>query len=163
MAFPLRIRLRYKVTRAAALGEQVVRIEARQMFRSNGLIDDLVVYGKPQDYLHFADIVGNAIASKEPTLILSESDISVKIVRDESESELFTSLQNEINEYHSMDDWNNRSILIVIGNSIVLANLQAFLNDLSRRGEGYSYISEYSETSSYSSNSPEWRLHVELS
>ncbi|MFZ0546031.1 MAG: hypothetical protein WAM60_11365 [Candidatus Promineifilaceae bacterium] len=139
-----------------------MKIEARQIFRSNGQIDELVVYGKPEDYLHFADFVGKAITSKGPTLMLSESDISVQIVRDESESELFTSLQNEMNEYYSMDDWNNRTILKVIGSSSVLANLQAFLNDLSGRGDGYSYISEYSGTSSYSSNSPEWRLHVEF-
>ncbi|MGA8204093.1 MAG: hypothetical protein WB812_06200 [Woeseiaceae bacterium] len=139
-----------------------MKIEARQIFRSNGLIDDLVVYGKPEDYLLFADFVGKAITSKKPTLLLSVSDISVQIVRDESESELFTSLQNETNEYYSIDDWNNRTILRVIGSSSVLANLQTYLDDLSGRGDGYSYISEYSETSSYSSNSPEWRLHVEF-
>lgn len=132
------------------------------MFRSQGLIDDLVVYGKPEDYLLFAEFIGRAIASNEPTIMMSESDISIRIVRDESENELFTSLQNEMNEYFSMDEWNNRSILKVLGSSSVLTNLQTFFNDLCRRGEGYSYISEYSESSGYSSNSPEWRLHVEI-
>jgi len=132
------------------------------MCRSNGLIDDLVVYGKAEDYLLFADLVGKAIESKEPTLMLTESDISVLIVRDEAEEKLFTSLQNELNEYFSMSDWNNRCTLRVFGSGSVLASLQAFLTDLSGRGEGYSYLSEYSESIDYSSSSPEWRLHIEI-
>lgn len=145
-----------------ALGERIVKIESRQMFRSNGLIDDLVVYGKPEEYLLFAEFVGKAISSKAPTLMLSESDISVEIICDESENELFTSLQNTTNDYFSMDDWNSRNILRIYGSSNILVSLQGFLNDLSGRGDGYSYISEYSKSYGYSCNSPEWRLHVEI-
>ena len=39
------------------LGELIVRIELRQVFRSNGLIDDLLVYSKPQGYQQLADVV----------------------------------------------------------------------------------------------------------
>lgn len=144
------------------LGEKVVRIEARQMFRPNGLIDDLVLYAKPEEYHQFADFVGKAISSNTPTLMLSESDISIEIIRDETEEELFTSLQNKTNDYFSMDDWSNRDALRIYGSHRVLSCLQEFLNDLAGRGEGYSYLSEYSETSGYSSSSPEWRLHVEI-
>ncbi|WP_156804400.1 hypothetical protein [Gallaecimonas xiamenensis] len=139
-----------------------MRIEARQMFRSNGLIDDLVLYAEPEEYHQFADFVGKAISSNTPTLMLSESGISIEIIRDEAEEELFTSLQNKTNEYFSMDDWNNRDILRIYGSKSVLTDLKEFLNDLAGWGEGYSYISEYSEASGYSSNSPEWRLHVEI-
>ena len=126
----------------AALGETVVRIEARQMFRPNGLIDDFVVYGKSEDYLLFADYVGKAVNSEDPSSMPSESGIVVEITRDEAETELFTSLQNEQNEYFSFDDWNNRTILRVYGSGRVLSALQLFLRDLSGRGDGYSYISE---------------------
>jgi len=145
-----------------ALGKKIVRIEARQMFRSNGLIDDLVLYAKPEEYLQFADFVAKANSSKHPALVLSESDISIEIIRDETEEELFISLQNKTNDYFSMDDWNNRDILRIYGSNRILSSLQEFLNDLAGRGEGYSYISEYSENENYSSNSPEWRLHVEI-
>ena len=37
-----------------------MRIEHRKMYRSNGLIDDFVVYGQPEEYLLFADLVGKA-------------------------------------------------------------------------------------------------------
>ena len=132
------------------------------MFRSNGLIDDLVLYAKPEEYHQFADFVSKAISSKNPTLMLSESDISIEIIHDETEEELSTSLQNKTNDYFSMDDWNNRDILRIYGSNRVLSSLQIFLNDLAGRGEGYSYISEYSESENYSSSSPEWRLHVEI-
>lgn len=139
-----------------------MRIEARRMYRSNGLIDDLVLYGAVEDYLLFAEFVGKAISSKEPTLMLSESDISIEIICDEAEEELFTSLQNKTNDYFSADDWSNRNTLRVYGSGSTLSSLQAFLNDLAGRGDGYSYISEYSESYGYSCNSPEWRLHVEI-
>ncbi|WP_203142927.1 hypothetical protein [Marinobacter mangrovi] len=139
-----------------------MRIEARQMFRPNGLIDDLVVYGKPEDYLLFADYLGKAVSSEEPISMASESDIVVEITREEAKAELFTSLQNEQNEYFSFDDWNNRTILRIYGSGSVLSALQSFLRDLAGRGNGYSYISEYSERYSYARNSPEWRLHVEI-
>jgi hypothetical protein len=130
------------------------------MYQSNGLIDDLIVYGTPEDYLLFAELVKKAINAK-PTLMLSELDISIEIKCDESKRELFTSLQNEANEYYSMEDWNNRKLLRIHANSNVLASLQSFLHDLSVRGDGYSYLSEYSKSFGYSGNSPEWRLHVE--
>ena len=139
-----------------------MRIEVRQQFRSNGLIDDLALYAKPEGYLQFANFVGKAINSGKPTLMPTESNISVEIVCDEDDEELFTSLQNKANDYFSMDDWNNRNILRVYGASSILDSLQAFLVNVASRGEGYSYISEYSENSVYSSESPEWRLHVEI-
>jgi hypothetical protein len=132
------------------------------MFRTNGLIDDLVLYAKPEEYHQFADFVGKAISSNNPTLMLSESKISIEIIRDEEKEELFTSLQNKTNDYFSMDDWNNRDILRIYGSNRVLSCLQVFLNDLAGREEGYSYISEYSEANGYSISSPEWRLHVEI-
>ena len=139
-----------------------MRIEARRMFRSNGLIDGLVIYAKPEEYRQFADFVAKAINSKKPTWMLSESDISIEIIRDDAEKVLFTSLQNKMNEYFSIDDWNNRDILRVYGSQCVLSSLQAFLHDLAGRGEGYSYVSEYSESKHYSNHSPEWRLHIEV-
>ena len=139
-----------------------MRIEVRRMFRSNGLIDDFVLYAKPRGYLQFADFIGKALYSKQPTLMLTESDISIEIICDDTVEELFTSLQNKTNDYLSIDDWNNRNILRIYGNEKSLADLQSFLVDLSGRGEGYSYISEFSEEGSYSNNSPEWRLHVEI-
>jgi hypothetical protein len=139
-----------------------MRIEARQMFCSNGLIDDLVLYAKPEEYHQFAEFIGKAVSSKNPTLMLSESDISIEIIPDEEEKELFTSLQNKPNDYFSLDDWNNRDILRIYGSDRILSSLQEFLYDLAGRGEGYSYISEYSGSENYSNNSPEWRLHVEI-
>lgn len=139
-----------------------MRIELRQMHRSNGLIDDVVVWGSPDDYIQFADTVGQAINSNGPVVMKSESDISLEICKDETEEDLFTSLQNEKNEYLSMDEWNNRNLLRLCGNKSVLESLKVFLKDVSGRGEGYSYISEYSENHGYSRKSPEWRLHVEV-
>ncbi|GAA3574224.1 hypothetical protein GCM10022265_24020 [Marinobacter xestospongiae] len=132
------------------------------MFRPNGLIDDLVLYGKPEDYLLFADHVGKAVSSEEPSSMASDSDFVVEITREDAKAELFTSLQNKQNEYFSFGDWNNRTILRIYGSGSVLSALQSFLRDLSGRRDGYSYISEYSERYSYSRNSPEWRLHVEI-
>ena len=103
------------------------------MFRSNGLIDDLVLYAKPEEYRQLSDFVGKAISTEEPTLMLSESDISIEIILDETEEELFTPLQNKTNDYFSMDDWNNRDILRIYGSGSILARLQAFLNDLAGR------------------------------
>ncbi len=139
-----------------------MRIEARQLFRSNGLIDDLVLYARPEEYLKFAEGVGKAINSKKPELIFSESNILVEIICRNAEEELSTSLQNKENNYVSMDDWNTRNILRIFGSTNSLIALQAFLIDLAGRGIGYSYISEYSDDCKYSSNSPEWRLHVDI-
>lgn len=55
------------------------------MFSSNLLIDDLVLYVKPEDCHEFAGSVGKAISSKDPALMLSESDISIEIIRDDPE------------------------------------------------------------------------------
>jgi hypothetical protein len=61
-----------------------------------------------------------------------------------------------------MDDWKNRNILRVYGTRSTLESLQKFLVNLAAKGEGYSHISEYSENCVYSTESPEWRLHVEI-
>lgn len=141
----------------------MLTIEARAMFRSNGLIDDFVVYGTPEDYLHLAKQIALGVCTKEPVIIQTDSPISIEVRLDETQKELFTSLQNQDNEYLSMADWKARNILRVMGNHNTLENLRVFLVDLSTRGEGYSYLSEYSDHNHYLPASPEWRLHVELS
>ena len=86
----------------------------------------------------------------------------IEITCDNSEdTELFTSFQNRDNEYFSMEAWECRNILKVQASSIILKELVLFLRELSGRGVGYSYLSEYSEKYAYSTFSPEWRLHVE--
>ena len=139
----------------------MLRIELRQKFRSNGLIDEVVVFGTPEEYLQFAELVNTAINSTEPIFLESDSLVRIEISQSEYSEELFTSLQNENDEYFSMQDWAARDILRVKGSDAVLRKLSAFLVDLSGRGIGYSYISEFSESSSYLNHSPEWRLHVE--
>jgi hypothetical protein len=139
----------------------VLSIELRQIFRPNGLIDDVVVYGAPVDYLQFSESVKRAIATCDPVVLETDSPISIEIKREKDAGHLFTSFQNEANEYFSLRDWNDRNILRVVGSEAVLSELSGFLSDLAGRGRGYSYISEYSESNAYSGNSPEWRLHVE--
>lgn len=131
------------------------------MYRSNGLIDDFVVYGTAEDYVHFSNIVKEAVSSSKPLVLATDSSFNIQVSKDSEFDELFTSLQSEDNQYFSHKDWENRSILRVIGSELVLETLHKFLQDLSHRGEGYSYISEYSESNHYSTYSPEWRLHVE--
>ncbi|MCG8314881.1 MAG: hypothetical protein MI976_16855 [Pseudomonadales bacterium] len=139
----------------------MLRIELRKMFRSNGLIDDVLVYGTPEDYAQFSEHVNIAISSPEAVVLSGESPICIEISKDNNSDHLFTSLQNERNEYYSMEDWEARSILRVVGTEVVLNELSSFLHDLSARGEGYSYISEFSASSEYSIFSPEWRLNVQ--
>lgn len=131
------------------------------MFRSNGLIDDVVIYGAPEDYQLFAERVRVAISSSEVVILDSDSSIRIEVSKDNASDDLFTSLQNESGEYCSMQDWQSRNVLRVSGSDAQLGELSAFLFDLSGRGEGYSYISEYSKSSGYSRYSPEWRLHVQ--
>ena len=139
----------------------MIKIEARKMYRSNGLIDDIVVYGTPEDYVSLSDSVQAAVSSSEPTILETSSITRIEISRDNEAQKLFTSLQNESNEYFSHKEWEERNILRVIGSDTILNQLSSFLHELSSKGEGYSYISEYSDSSNYSSFSPEWRLHVE--
>jgi hypothetical protein len=131
------------------------------MFRSNGLIDDVVIYGTPEDYRLFAERVRAAMSSAEVVVLDSDSAIRIEVSKDNASDDLFTSLQNESGEYSSMQDWQSRNVLRVLGSDAQLAELSAFLVDLSRRGDGYSYISEYSASTGYSRFSPEWRLHVQ--
>jgi type I restriction-modification system DNA methylase subunit len=138
----------------------MLRIELRKMFRSNGLIDDVLVYGVPEDYLQFSQQVNMAISSPEAVILNSESPICIEITKDNKSNNLFTSLQNERDEYFSMKDWEARNILRVVGTEVVLKELCSFLKDLSAGDEGYSYLSEFSASSEYSRFSPEWRLHV---
>ena len=139
----------------------MLTVEARQMYRSNGLMDDFVVYGTPDDYIRFSEIVGTVASTKKPVIITTDSEVLIEVLHDEDMDLLFTSLQNLDNSYLSIKDWNERNILRVIGCEKVLAKLHLYLTDLSTRGKGYSYISEYSEEMEYSQASPEWRLHVE--
>ena len=139
----------------------MLEIQARQKFRSNGLIDDFVFYGKKRDYLGFASLVKSVVEESETLTLDTDSKISIEVSLNNEYSELFTSLQNNGNEYFSMSEWQERDIFKVIGNKTTLENLYQFLIDLSNRGEGYSYISEYSEITIYSKDSPECRLHVQ--
>lgn len=131
------------------------------MFRPNGMIDDVVVYGAPEDYEQFSEQVRAATSSPDAVVLNSDSLICIEISKNNESEDLFTSLQNGRNEYFSMADWKARSILRVVGSEAVLNELSEFLSDLAGRVEGYSYISEFSVFSEYSDSSPEWRLHVE--
>ncbi|WP_223789881.1 hypothetical protein [Marinicella meishanensis] len=138
-----------------------LRIEHRKMYRSNGLIDDFVVYGAPEEYLLFAYLVDKAIAATQPIMMLTESNITVEInCADFIKDQLFTTLENEQGEYLTHADWEARDRLRIYGNPTILRALQQFLIDLSGRGKGYSYLCEYSTTHPYAADSPEWRLHV---
>lgn len=139
----------------------MLRLEFRTMYRSNGLIDDFVVYGTAKDYVHFSNTVEKAVSSSKPIVLATNSSFNTEVSKDSEFNELFTSLQSEDNQYFSHKDWEDRKTLRVIGSELVLEKLYKFLHDVSRRGQGYSYISEYSESSDYSAYSPEWQLHVE--
>lgn len=138
----------------------MIELEHRKMFRSNGLLDDFVLYGSPSDYVALASSVRTAIDSGKPQIVRTSSPIGIRIEVEEGLQALFTSLQNRDNFYASMDDWERRDILRVAGGTEVLEALDGFLQDLSTRGEGYSYLSEYSEQFAYDTDSPRWRLHV---
>lgn len=139
----------------------MLRVEYRQIFRTNGLIDDFVVFGDPEDYVQFSEKVRAAISSAAPVVVMTDAPLRIEISKSNESEDLFTSLQNESDEYFSMEAWNARSILRVIGSEKMLTELSDFLLNLSGRGEGYSYISEFSESHKYSDLSPEWRLHVQ--
>ncbi len=140
----------------------MLQLEARKLFRANGLIDDFVIYGAAGDYEEFAKAVESALSEKTPIKLATSSSISVEISLGKGEeTELFTSLQNARNEYLSMEDWEGRNILRVVGGKQALQELYLFLGTLATRKEGYSYLSEYSKSHTYSSISPEVRLHVE--
>lgn len=138
----------------------MIELEYRKMFRPYGLLDDFVLYGSPSDYVALASSVRMAIDSGKPQIVRTSSPIAIRIEVEEGLRELFTSLQNLDNFYASMDDWERRDILRVAGGTGVLEALDGFLQDLSMRGEGYSYLSEYSEQFAYAADSPRWRLHV---
>ena len=138
----------------------MLHVEHRQMFAINGLIDDFVIYGKPSDYVEFARAVESA-AHGQPTAILrTATSFRIEINNEPDTKRLMTSLQNEENEYLSMDDWARREILRIWANQAILEQLHTFLIDLSGRGKGYSYLAEFSEEDLIHHSSPEWRLHV---
>ncbi|WP_152560492.1 hypothetical protein [Arenimonas donghaensis] len=139
----------------------MLTIELRHIYRPNGLIDDLVVYGLPQDYAHLSERVESAIASTDAVVVDTDSSVRVEISRNDELETLFTSLQNDENEYFSAEDWNGRNVLRVTGPEQALRDLSAYFFGVSLRSEGYRYISEYSDSGKYSEQSPEWRLHVE--
>ena len=138
----------------------MLRVEHRRMFCINGLIDDFVLHGDSNDYLEFAKAVKSVLQSEAPATLLTESLFRIEVTGDTESSELFTSLQNQDNDYLSMNDWEQRDILRVWGNATVLRQLHKFLKQLPEHGVGYSYISEYSEKYPYNKFSPQWRLHV---
>jgi len=140
----------------------MIDIEHRQMYRSNGLIDDLVLHAGTPDYIYFAAQVRLAIDNGRLETVSTSSRFRIEITCAPEQMELFTSLQNQEDVYPTMEEWTQRSIVRVRGSAQVLESLHGFLLDLPRRGEGYSYISEYAEHLAYSSHSPEWRLHVRL-
>lgn len=153
-----------------ALGVFMFDIEFRQIFRTNGLIDDFVVTGKPQDYLNLAEKVNSVITSGSTATITTRSHICIEVSIDsgeeepdlDTEPELFTSLQSEGDDYFTIEEWGKCNILRVIGNKTILNEFRLFLIKLSGLGEGYSYLSEYSEKYQYSEFSPEWRLNVDV-
>lgn len=138
----------------------MLRVEHRQLFRPNGLIDDFVVHGGPEDYVAFSAQVMLAAQSHDPVALACDAPLRIEISRLDTATALFTSLQNEANDYLSMEDWANRRILRVVGAGDVLERLALFLSDVAHRGVGYSYISEFSAAGGYAAHSPEWRLHV---
>jgi len=50
----------------------MLKFELRQLFRSHGLIDDVVVFGMPDDYVHFSERVATAIVSPEPVALRTD-------------------------------------------------------------------------------------------
>ena len=140
----------------------MLNIQARTMYRSNGLIDEFIMYGAAKDYSEFAETIQAVVNTGKSTCLKTDSDIQIEIMLDASkEKELFTSLQNQNNEYFSMQEWEKRDRLKIIGCMSSLNELHKFMLNVSASGSGYSYISEYSKTHSYSNYSPEWRLHVQ--
>ncbi|RYG96823.1 MAG: hypothetical protein EON58_11175 [Alphaproteobacteria bacterium] len=139
----------------------MLRIEYRKLHRPNGLIDDFVIYGLPIDYLAFAAILEAAINSQKAETVRTASLIQIEILSDSEQTELFTSLQNRDDFYSSMADWEQRNILRIFGDRAVLEAFRLFLIDLSVRGDGYSYISEFSKEFGYSTSSPQWRFHIQ--
>ena len=124
-------------------------------------MDDLVVYGLPQDYAHLSERVESAITSPDAVIVSTDSHMRVEITKNNELQTLSTSLQNEENEYFSPEDWNARNVLRVTGPEHALKDLSAYFLDVSLRSDGYSYISEYSDSGEYSDHSPEWRLHIQ--
>ena len=143
-----------------ALGVLMLHVEHRQMFAINGLIDDFVLYGKPSDYVEFARAVESASHGEPTTILHTATSLRIEINNEPEIKQLMTSLQNQANEYLSTDDWAKRDILRVWGSQAILKQLHTFLIDLSGRGEGYSYLAEFSEEDLIHHSSPEWRLHV---
>lgn len=139
----------------------MLRIEHRQMYRSNGLIDDFVLYGTPADYVALASKLGDAGRDGRAEYLRTDSSIHIEILRKDEQHDLRTSLQNEDDFYPTLDAWQRRNILRISGSAAVLERLSHYLVDVSGRGEGYSYISECPGESSYLIDSPEWRLHVQ--
>ena len=141
----------------------MLRLEYRQMYSANGLIDDFVLFGSQLDYLKFSQMVESAINSLSPVELelRDDSDIRIVIYHDEEKNVLFTSLQNQEDFYLTMQDWHERDQLKIIGSSRILKALASFLENIAQYETGYSYISEFSETYEYSSGSPQWRLHTE--
>ena len=135
-------------------------LEHRKLFKSKGLIDSFVLHGKPTDYREFAEWVKSVIRGQTVHRLGTESGVGIEVLVEPSQIGLFTSLQNDSDFYASAKDWEERDVLRVIGSSETLSELAAFLEDLGGRGEGYSYISEFSDNIAYSAESPEWRLHV---
>ena len=138
----------------------MLHVEHRTMFSMIGLIDDFVLHGKPSDYIEFARSIDSAIRDGQTTTLYTASPFRIEIDSDPAVKQLMTSLQNQSNEYLSMEDWERRDILRLWGNPTILEQLSLFMVDLAGRGKGYSYLAEYSEEHPYHPSSPEWRLHV---
>lgn len=151
----------YKKIPKKSLGVVVLKVEVRKMFRSNGLIDDVVVLGRPQDYVQFAEVVETAVSSSVAVVFAINLPFSIEVRMDNSVEELFTSLQNKDNKYFSIAEWNERNILRVVGSKNVLRQFNEFLRKMALKEEGYGYISQFSNICEYSVFSPEWRLHVQ--
>lgn len=138
----------------------MLHVELRQCFAINGLLDDVVVHGTPADYIAWARTVESAIHGQSIATLDTASHLRIEIDGSTENETLMTSLQNEDNVYLSMQDWERRDILRMWACPAVLEHVRLFLVDLSGRGEGYSYLSEFSDAYACHHASPEWRLHV---
>ena len=76
----------------------MLKIVLRQMRRSNGLIDNVVVYGAPEDYQKLSEQVKAAVSSSNAVVLQSDTSICIEITKCNELDDLFTSLQNENNE-----------------------------------------------------------------
>lgn len=57
----------------------MIHVEHREMYRTNGLIDDFVVYGSPGGYIALASRIRSAIETGRPEVVRTSSEICIEI------------------------------------------------------------------------------------